>query len=87
MAAREQLIAEIEAVFERLLKQQRDKVKEVALDILPHLSSEQMQDPHDYPEVVEDTIFNFEDGFLAGLLSARMALRTNVFAEQRPSAG
>jgi hypothetical protein len=86
MTDREQLIAEIEAVFERLINQQRDKVIEVALDILPHLSPEQMQDPHDHPEVAEDTIFNFEDGFLAGLLSARMALRTNVFAEQRPSA-
>lgn len=84
MATPEALVAEIEAVLERLIRQQRDKVLEVALDIVPHVSSEQMQDPHEYPEVAEDPIFNFEDGFLAGLMSARMALRANVLAPQHP---
>jgi hypothetical protein len=82
----EQLFADIEAVFERLINEQRDKILEVALDILPHLSPEQMQDPHDHPEVAADAIFNFEDGFLAGLMSARLALRTNVFEAPRPPA-
>jgi hypothetical protein len=82
----EQLFAEIDTVLERLITQQRDKIKEVALDILPDLTPEQMQDPHDYPEVVEDAMFNFEDGTLAGLMSARLALRTNVFDVHRASA-
>jgi hypothetical protein len=86
MADLEQLFTEIDTVFERLIRQQRDKIKEVALDILPDLPPEQMQDPHDYPEVADDAMFNFEDGVLAGLMSARMALRTNVLEVYRASA-
>ena len=86
MAISEQIVSEIEALFERLIVQQRDKVIEVALDIVPQVSPEHMQDPHDYPEVAADAIFNFEDGFLAGLMSARLALRTNVFAAHQSPA-
>jgi hypothetical protein len=86
MADLEPLFAEIESVLERLISQQRDKIMEVALDMLPHLTPEQVQDPHDYPEVAEDTTFNFEDGFLAGLMSARMALRTSIFEVYRQQA-
>jgi hypothetical protein len=78
MADLEQLFADIEAVFERMISQQRDKVVGVAQDILPHLTSEQAQNPQDHPEVTEDAMFNFEDGFLAGLMSARMALQRNI---------
>ena len=73
------LFAEVEEVLERMISQQRDKVRDVALDILPHLSPDDLQDPHDHPEVSDDAMFNFEDGLLAGLLSARMALCSTVF--------
>ena len=85
MATPEKIFTDIEAVFERLLDQQRDKVVEVALDILPHLTPEEVQNPQDYPEVAGDTMFNYEDGFLAGLISARQALRRIVFATYRSS--
>lgn len=75
----QQLFADVEEVLERMISQQRDKVQDVALDILPHLSPDEMQDPHDHPEVSNDATFNFEDGLLAGLLSTRMALRSTVF--------
>ena len=84
MGVLEQLFADLETVFERLIDQQRDKVVEVALDILPHLAPEQVQNPQDFPEVAEDTMFNYEDGFLAGLMSARQALRSNFFAGNGP---
>ena len=79
MSDPEQLVTDIEAVFERLIDQQRDKVVEVALDILPHLTPEQVQNPQAYPEITEDTMFHYEDGFLAGLISARQALRSLIF--------
>ena len=34
----EQLFADMEALLERIISQQRDKVMAVALDILPHCS-------------------------------------------------
>ena len=85
MATAENIFTDIEAVLERLLDQQREKVVEVALDILPHLTPQEMQDPQDYPEVAGDTMFNYEDGFLAGLISARQAIRNIVFAAYRSS--
>ena len=45
----EQLFADMEALLERIISQQRDKVMAVALDILPPLQPEEIQDPQDYP--------------------------------------
>lgn len=86
MADLEPLFADVETVLERLISQQRDKVVEVALDILPHLTPEQVQNPQAYPEIAEDAMFNFEDGVLAGLMSARLALRSNIFEVYRAPA-
>ena len=52
----EQLFADMEALLERIISQQRDKVMAVALDILPHLNPADIQDPQDYPEVAADTM-------------------------------
>ena len=82
----EQLFADMEALLERIISQQRDKVMAVALDILPHLQPEEIQDPQDYPEVAADTMFNYEDGLLAGLLSARAVLRSNIIEVYRARA-
>ena len=79
----EQLFADTEALLERIISQQRDKVMAVALDILPHLQPADIQDPQDYPEVAADTMFNYEDGLLAGLLSARAVLRSNIIEVYR----
>ena len=46
----EQLFADMEALLERIISQQRDKVMAVALDILPHLHPADIQDPQDYPQ-------------------------------------
>ena len=80
------LFAEVEEVLERMISQQRDKVRDVALDMLPHLNPDELQDPQDHPEVADDAMFNFEDGLLAGLMSARMALRSTVFDGLTPPA-
>jgi len=82
----EPLFADMEALFERIIAQQRDKAMAVALDILPHLNPEDIQDPQDYPEVAADTMFNYEDGLLAGLLSARAALRSAIIDVYRARA-
>jgi hypothetical protein len=84
MADLEKLFADIETVLERMISQQREKVVEVAQDIVPHLTPEEVQNPQDYPEIAGDAMFNFEDGLLAGLMSARMALRNNIFDVYRP---
>ena len=42
--------------------------------------------PQDYAEVAADTMFNYEDGLLAGLLSARAVLRSNIIEVYRARA-
>ena len=37
-----------------MISQQRDKVRDVALDMLPHISPDELQDPQDHPEVADD---------------------------------
>lgn len=83
MDEQEKLFAEIDALLERMITQQREKVMAVALDILPDLIPDQIQDPQDYPEIAADTMFNYEDGLLAGFISVRMALRSHIFAAYR----
>lgn len=86
MAHVAKMITDIEAVLERLISEQRTKVVDVALDIRSDLTPEDLQNPQDHPEVAEDAMFNFEDGVLAGLMNARMALRSSVFKQLPPSA-
>jgi hypothetical protein len=66
---------EFEALFEEMIHHQRAKVLEVARTLNPHLTSDDVLSPDDFPELRNDPRFCWEDGLLAGLLSAQMALR------------
>lgn len=58
-----------------LIEQQRQKVLRVARTFLPSLTFEDILNPQTFPELNRSALFNYEDGILAGLLSARIALR------------
>jgi (2Fe-2S) ferredoxin len=53
---------------------QRDKVVALARRLKPGLTLEDVQNPHDFPEL-DDCDWHYEDGMLAGIQAARMALR------------
>lgn len=53
---------------------QARKVIELARRILPHLTAEDIRNPHDFPEL-DDHDWQYEDGVLAGIQSVRIALR------------
>ena len=75
-------------VVERLLAdmaaQQEAKVLALARRIVPHLTPEDLRNPHDFAPLVESADFNYEDGLLAGLRAAEIAVRA---ARRRPSNG
>ena len=54
---------------------QEAKVLALARRILPHLTPEDIRNPHDFRALVESAEFNYEDGLLAGLRAAEMALK------------
>jgi hypothetical protein len=71
----EQLILEVE-------RGQRRKVLELARRLRPGLTSEDISNPHDFPEL-EDSDWQYEDGVLAGIQTVLAAVR----AQRRESEG
>lgn len=62
-------------ILDQMIAQQRAKVLRIARDYAPQATPEDILNPHDIPELAKAPLFHFEDGLLAGLLSAQMALR------------
>ncbi len=57
------------------IAQQRAKVLALARRINPRLTGDDVLSPADFPELAGSPAFNFEDGVLAGLISAQAILR------------
>ena len=72
------LIAAANSLLEGMIEQQRAKVLKLAREALPHLSAEDVLNPFDFPELKAHPTFDYEDGILAGLISAQIALRAEL---------
>ncbi len=68
-------VEDVLALLERMIEQQRDKVLRVARRFVPHLTADDVLNPHDFPGLAAAAEFHYEDGILAGLLAAQMAIR------------
>jgi hypothetical protein len=66
---------DVERLLEAMIVQQDDKVLTLARRILPHLTPEDLRNPHDFAGLVESAEWNYEDGILAGLRAAQIAVR------------
>lgn len=71
-------------VLEELVSQQRSKVRALARRIHPGLTDEDLQSLHDFPDVQADPRFRFEDGQLAGFVSAEITLRARLLGGALP---
>ena len=71
-------LAVVDRLMLELIALQQKKVLELANKIHPGLSSEDIRNPHDFPDLIADSGWNFEDGILSGLKSAHMALRAKI---------
>ncbi|NNB91743.1 hypothetical protein HJC10_38375 [Corallococcus exiguus] len=72
------LLALASPLYERMIAQQQAKVLKLAREAVPNIGPEELRNPHDFPELKEHPTFEFEDGILAGLISAQMALRAEI---------
>ena len=68
----------LEALFDTMIAQQRAKVLRLAREAVPNLGPEDVLNPHDFPELKAHPTFEFEDGILAGLVSAQVAVRAEL---------
>ena len=67
-----------ETRLQEMIEFQREKLLKLAREILPDLTPEDLRNPQDFPELIKDPLFNYEDGLLAGYLAVQIALRSRL---------
>ena len=67
-----------EQLIQELIQHQQSKVLKVAREIVPDLTPEDIRNPQDFPELVADNMFNYEDGILTGYLIFQTAFRKQI---------
>ena len=75
-------IQRIETLLEQMIQQQEEKLFRLAHRFRSTATIDDLRQLHDCPELDENPVFQFEDGLLAGLRSALIAVR----AEDRKAA-
>jgi hypothetical protein len=71
-------LALLDRLLNEMIDQQEGKVLRLARRTVPDLTPEDLRNPHDFPQLSHDPIFNYEDGILAGLRSAHIAIRAEM---------
>ncbi len=74
-----------EELIQKLIEHQQAKVLKVAREIVPDATPEDIRNPQDFPDLVADTLFNYEDGILTGYLTLLTALRKRSRTENPDS--
>ena len=70
-----------EELIQEMIIHQQSRVLKVAREIVPDVTPEDIRNPQDFPQLVADSIFNYEDGILTGYLSLQTALRNQIKTE------
>jgi hypothetical protein len=65
----------IEAIVNEIVEIQKKQLLSCARRIIPHLTSEDILQPNDFPELENNPNFRYEEGILAGIQTVQMALR------------
>jgi len=74
-----------EVLLQDLIEHQQAKVLKVAREIVPDATPEDIRNPQDFPDLVADTMFNYEDGILTGYLTLQTTLRKHTRTENPDS--
>lgn len=70
-------------LLDQMIEQQRRRMWEIANRLHPGLSEDDLRDPHSFPQVNSRPEFTFEDGQLAGLISAQVAVLRELGEQRR----
>ena len=66
---------EIEALLKQLSGTQNRHLFSLGSTIVPTLTSDDLLQPNDYPQLEENPLFRYEEGVLNGILTVQMALK------------
>ena len=62
-----------EPTLDSLILEQQKKMMNLAQEVMPHITADDLLQPNDFPELENHPYFRYEEGVLEGLLTARMA--------------
>ena len=65
----------LQSLFDEMHSQQREKAAFAARQIRSNLTTEDLLNPDNFPEIINNPRFTYEDGIAAGILSSQMAVR------------
>lgn len=74
MKQKTNLWEKIDRLLLEMVEDHQKKLLECGRRIVPRLTSEDMLQPNDYPELENHPYFRYEEGMLAGIQSVQMAL-------------
>jgi hypothetical protein len=75
----DKLIGEAESLLSGMIDHQRGKLVKRAREVMPECTFEDVMNPDGVEPLRRDPSFNYEDGILAGLIAAQIAMRARVF--------
>ena len=70
----------LEQLLVELIAAQQQVLLKIGCRLVPHLTSDDVLQPNDFPELEFNPHFRYEEGILAGLLSAQAAVRSKKFS-------
>ncbi|MBA3603577.1 MAG: hypothetical protein H0W50_08050 [Parachlamydiaceae bacterium] len=72
---RSEELSELDQLLQELIDGQQKTLLQLARRIVPNATSDDILQPNDFPELENHPHFRYEEGLLAGLQSAQIALR------------
>lgn len=67
--------SEIERLLHELKERQNGEILRTGRRLIPQLTSDDVLQPNDFPQLENDPHFRYEEGVLSGILMAEAALR------------
>lgn len=64
----------MEKVFDEIIAYQEQRLLDLASTLVPYVTSDDIMQPFDFPELEESSLFRYEEGYLHGLKAARVAV-------------
>jgi len=68
----------LDKIFNDMIRAQRSKLFSIAQRIIPTLTQDDLLQPNDFPALEQHPVFRYEEGILAGLLSAHAAYLAEI---------
>jgi hypothetical protein len=68
----------LERLLDEMITQQRTRVLDHARRLNPRVTEDDVQQPHDFPELAGSAEWNYEDGVLAGYQAVQAAMRATM---------